>query len=153
MLRTNDLQTTWNMMVSMKQRKEASIFWQRPYGWRSGSRYIESGASAVDVIRYEQEEYGNELDVPEFLMQELSRLHIPAKDIVWVCRTREHARRYGGKGIGQPCQEDIGPYGLILATDNEPETGYLILIGASRIGPAVIERYEQYRWEQCQVAD
>ena len=76
----------------MQQRKEASIFWQLPYGWRSGTRYIESGASAVDVIRYEQEEYGNELDVPEFLLLEPSRLQIPAGDIVWVCRTRNHAR-------------------------------------------------------------
>ncbi len=135
-------------MASMQQRKEASIFWQRPYGWRSGSRYIESGASAVDVIRYEQEEYGNELDVPEFLLQELSRLQIPARDIVWVCRTRNHARRYGGKGIGQPYQEDFGPHALILATDNEDETGYLLLIDASRLDPSVIQRYEQFRLKQ-----
>lgn len=140
-------------MASMQQRKDNSIFWQRPYGWRSGSRYIESGASAVDVIRYEQEEYGNELDVPEFLMQELSRLQIPARDIVWVCRTRNHARRYGGKGIGQPYQEDFGPHALILATDNEDEKGYLILIDASRIDPSVIQQYEQFRWEQCQKED
>lgn len=137
----------------MKQRKDNSVFWQRPYGWRSGSRYIESGASAVDVIRYEQEEYGNELDVPEFLLQELSRLQIPARDIVWVCRTRNHACRYGGKGIGQPYQEDFGPNALILATDNEDEKGYLILMDASKLDPSVIEQYEQFRWEQWQKED
>jgi hypothetical protein len=137
-------------MASMQKRKEASIFWHLPYGWRSGTRYIESGASAVDVIRYEQEEYENDLDVPEFLMQELSRLHILARDIVWVCRTRNHARRYGGKGIGQPYKEDFGPHALILTTDNEDEKGYLILIDASKLDPAVIERYKQFWWKQLQ---
>lgn len=132
----------------MQQRKEVLIFWQLPYGWRSGSRYIESGASAVDVIRYEQEELGNELDAPDFLIHELSRQHIPARDIVWVCRTRNHAQRYGGKGIGQPYKEDIDPHALILATDNEDERGYLLLIDASRLDPSVIEQYEQFRRKQ-----
>jgi hypothetical protein len=140
-------------MASMQQKKEASIFWKSSYGWRSGSRYIESGASAADVIRYEQEEYENELDVPEFLIEELSRQQIPARDIVWVCRTRNDARRYNGKGIGQPYQEDVGPQAFILATDNEPETGYLILKNASRLDPTVIQRYQQFRWKQCQKAD
>ena len=137
----------------MQQKKEASIFWKNSYGWRSGSRYIESGASAVDVIRYEKEEYENELDVPEFLIDELSRQQVPARDIVWVCRTRNHARRYSSKGIGHPYKEDVGPQALILTTDNEDETGYLILKDASRLDPSVIQRYQQFRWKQCQEAD
>ena len=43
----------------MKYTKEASIYWNRPYGWRAGTRYIDPQASAVDVIRYEREEYGD----------------------------------------------------------------------------------------------
>lgn len=60
----------------MKYTKEASIFWNRPYGWRAGTRYVEPGASVVDVIRYEREELGNSLDVPDFLLSELAQTQI-----------------------------------------------------------------------------
>jgi hypothetical protein len=89
----------------MKQGKDTALYWNRPYGWRAGSRNIEPGASAVDVIRYEQEELGNTLDVPDFLLDELHEKQVSARDIVWVCRTRDHARRYGGAGIGLPIIE------------------------------------------------
>ncbi len=123
----------------------AAIYWNRSHGWRAGSRNIEPAASAVDVIRYEQEECGNELDVPDFLLKELACKQVSASDIVWVCRTRNHARRYSGPGIGQPHKEDVGPNALILTTDHEPETGYLVLFDASRLDPSVLKRYAQYR--------
>src|SRR6266852_6484529 len=97
--------------------KEVSVSWKRLYGWRAGTRYMEPGASVVDVIRYEREELGNDLDVPDFLLEELTRKQVNAKDIVWVCRTREHARRYSGRGIGQPYKEDLGSNALILTRD------------------------------------
>lgn len=132
----------------MERRNEAAIYWNRPYGWRAGTRYIESGASALAVIRYEQEELGNKLDIPDFLLEELAQKQVSARDIVWVCRTRNHARRYGGQERGQPYKEDIGPCALILATDEEPETGYLLLSDASVLDPLVIEQYAQYRQAQ-----
>jgi hypothetical protein len=82
------------IMASMKRLKEKSIYWQRPFGWRTGTRYIPPYASAVDVIRYEQEELGNELDIPDFLLDELQQIQMRASDIIWLCRTRDHARRY-----------------------------------------------------------
>jgi len=125
--------------------KETAVFWQRPYGWRAGTRFVPPQASAVDVIRFEQEEYGNDLAIPAFLVQELAQKEVPARDIVWVCQTRDHARRYSGRGRGQPYKEDIGSKGLILATDNEPETGYLVLKDATVLRPSVVEQYVQYR--------
>ena len=127
---------------------ETTIHWGRSYGWRAGTRYIDSGASAVAVIRYEQEELDNALDVPDFLLEELARKQVKAREIVWVCQTREHARRYSGPGIRQPYKEEFGPHALIVATDNEPETGYLVLFDASRLDPAILARYAQYRQSQ-----
>ncbi len=131
-----------------RRRNEAAIYWNRPYGWRAGTRNIETDTSAVDVIRYEQEEYGNELDVPDFLLEELERMQVHAREIVWVCRTRQHAKRYCSPDTGEPYQEDFGSHALILATDHEDETGYLVLFDASRLDPSVLERYTQYRQAQ-----
>jgi len=133
----------------MERSKYTSIYWQRPYGWRAGSRNIEPGASAVDVIRYEQEEYGNDLDVPDFLLEELTRKKVSAGEVVWVCRTRQHAKRYSSQDTGQPYQEDFGRNALILAADHEDEKGYLILSDASRLDPAVVEQYTRY-WKAQQ---
>jgi hypothetical protein len=131
----------------MKQGKDTAVYWSRPYGWRAGSRNIEPGASAVDVIRHEQEE-GNTLDVPDFLLAELQEKQVSARDIVWVCRTRDHARRYGGVDIGQPYKEDFVSYALILTTDTETETGYLVLFDARLLSPTVIQQYAHYRREK-----
>ncbi|SRR6266849_579113 len=132
--------------------KEVSVSWNRLYGWRAGTRYIEPGASAVDVIRYEREELGNNLDVPDFLLEELAQKQVRARDVVWVCRTREHAQRYGGRGVGQPYKEDIGPNALILTTDHEPETGYLVLSDATLLDPSVVQRFAGYRQREKMLA-
>ncbi len=132
----------------MKQEKDTAVYWNRPFGWRAGSRNIEPGTSVVDVIRHEQEEEGNTLDVPDFLLAELQDKQVSARDIVWVCRTRDHARRYGGAGIGQPYKEDFGSHALILATDHETETGYLVLFDARMLSPAVMQRLAHYRREK-----
>jgi hypothetical protein len=132
----------------MERRTETSIYWNRPYGWRAGTRNIEPDASAADVIRFEREEYDNDLNVPDFLLDELDRQQYTAREVIWVCRTRDHARRYAGRGYGQPYKEDFGQHAVILATDHEDETGYLVLFDASRLDPSVLERYAQYRQAQ-----
>ena len=128
--------------------KKSSIYWNRSYGWRSGSPCIEPGATAADVIRFERNEYGNDLDAPDFLLEELDRRNYRAADTVWVCRTLHDARRYSGSSIGQPYREEFGADALILATDHEQETGYLILRDGSRLDPAILEHYTQYREKQ-----
>lgn len=120
------------------------IIWNRPYGWRAGPRYLDPALTASAVIRYEQTQLENALDVPDFVLDELDRQHVKAAEVVWVCRTREHARRYGGPGLGQPYKEPLGPSSLILATDGESEMGYLVLRDASRMDPSVIQRFAHY---------
>ncbi len=134
--------------TGMERLREPSIYWQRPYGWRAGQRYIERGASAADVVRFEREAYENDLDAPDFLLKELDKKGHRAADVVWICRTREHAQRYGGRGNGQPYKENVGPHALIIATDHEPETGYLVLFDASQLDPGTLEQYAQYRQSQ-----
>ena len=133
--RLNEEQTPeqWEALL---RKERAMIYWNRPYGWRAGTRYIESGASAADVIRYEQEELGNDLDVPAFLLNELERIR--SSCVVWVCRTKRHAARYG-----QPYKEDFGTQALILA--NDQDNGYLLLEDATLLHPATIERFAEYR--------
>ncbi len=132
----------------MERINEASIRWNRSYGWRSGAPYVEQDATAADVIRFERGEHGNALDVPDFLLDELDRQHYKARDVRWVCRTRQHAQRYGGSGIGQPYREKFGPNAVVLAMDHEEETGYLVLFDASRLDPAILKQYVQYRQGQ-----
>src|SRR5947209_3152040 len=110
------------------------LYWQRPYGWRTGDHYIVPGASAADVVRYEREVLGNrEIDPPEFLLTELDKTEQRASHVVWVCKTRDDARQYMRRGTGLPYREYFGSTALILATDNEPQTGYLLLRDASRL--------------------
>jgi hypothetical protein len=135
-------------MASINLLNEKSIYWQRPFGWRTGTHYTPPNANAVDVIRYEQKVLGNELDIPDFLLDELQQKQIRASDIIWLCRTRNHARRYNGECRGQPYKEDLGPNALILATDHEPEIGYLVLKDTSQLNPKVIQQYALFRLEQ-----
>ncbi len=79
-----------------RQYKDETLFWHLSYGWRTGCRYIPPDASAADVVRYEQEELNNTLDVPEFVLTVLE--DVQAKDVVWVCRTRDHAEALRWKG-------------------------------------------------------
>jgi hypothetical protein len=119
------------------------ISWNLPYGWRAGTRSIERGASAADVIRHEQEELGNNLDVPEWMIQELER--VPASRVVWVCRTRRHALRYGD----DPYQEDFDPKkAVILATDQDH--GFLILEDAAWLCPTTLEHFALSRVTQAE---
>lgn len=123
------------------------IIWDRSCGWRAGERYAPPGTSAVDVVRYEQEELKNELDVPDFLLHELEQARLGADQIVWVCRTRDHARRYG-----RPYREPFGQHAIVVATDGEDERGYLVLDDAGFLDPGTVERFARYRAERHRVA-
>lgn len=91
--------------------------------------------TAADVIRFEQEELGNDLGVSKEKLAELEKR--PAKDIIWVGKLKEDVARYG---VEAGKEETITPEqveslvdevtgtvegGEIIATDDEG--GYLIL--------------------------
>ena len=122
------------------------LYWNRAYGWRTGEAYRAPGASAADVVRYERDVLGNqEIDTPDFLLMELERTQQQASHVVWVCKTRDDARRYMRRGTGLPYREYFGSSPLILATDNEPQTGYLLLRDATLLSESVLTRYALYR--------
>lgn len=72
--------------------------------------------TAADVVRYEQEELGNNLGVSKEQLKELEK-H-PSSDIVWVTRTKAEAARYGGPEeidvTGGKIIADIGPDGVLV---------------------------------------
>lgn len=122
------------------------LYWQKPYGWRVGDHFRAPGASAADVIRYERDVLGNqEMDTPEFLLEELDRSGQGARDVIWVCRTKKDASQYVRRGSGQPYRVDFAEQALILAMDSAPQTGYLLLFDASVLAQPVIVRYALYR--------
>ena len=81
-------------------------FWGRRHG------------TAEDVVRYEEEELGNDLHIPSDMRPRLPM--IPATAIEWVCLTSKDARRYGDDVIWVEFDEVIGDDG---------EGGYLVVKG------------------------
>jgi hypothetical protein len=85
--------------------------------WRCPTGHAPEG-SAADVVRYEQEELGNDLGVSPALLAALAEL--PARRLCWATRTAEQARRYGDapKRLSLPAQPhllaDIGVEGVLL---------------------------------------
>lgn len=94
---------------------------------------FEPKGTAADVIRFEQDELGNDYGVTGEQLKELEKR--PASDITWVGRTKEDVARYGVETEREPTPEEIQNIpddiseivkgGKIIATDGEG--GYLVL--------------------------
>jgi hypothetical protein len=66
--------------------------------YRSASGYShEKGATAGDVVRYEQDELGNDYGITKEGLRELDK-H-PARDLIWVTKKKSDARRYGDPNL------------------------------------------------------
>jgi hypothetical protein len=90
---------------------------------------IPNKATAGDIVRFEREELGNTMDVPDELLGELDGYS--HRDIVWVTRTRDDARFYLSEGM---MARDISSFYLpanskIVADDGQG--GYLVLRGGT----------------------
>lgn len=79
----------------------------------------ERGTTAGDVVRFEQDELGNDLGADAELLEELDRY--PALDLVWVVPSRETALRYGE----EVAQVNLGLDPRIVAEDGDE--GYLVI--------------------------
>ncbi len=78
------------------------------YRTETGSERHPEAKTAADVIKFEEEELGNDLGITPAKLKELEKR--PATDIVWVTRTKEEAATYGTarEDIGEePSAEDI----------------------------------------------
>lgn len=76
----------------------------------------EPGTTAADVVRYEQQELGNDIEVTK---HDLERLEVyPAQWLVWFCPLRSDAERYG-----EPDAYEVE--GIIVGRDGDG--GWLIL--------------------------
>lgn len=88
--------------------------------WRTVTGYHhEKGVTAGDVVRYEQQELGNDYGITEKQLKELDRY--PAWCLVWVTKKKKDAKRYG-----RPQLFDVGKDYKVIAEDGDG--GYLILM-------------------------
>jgi len=79
------------------------------------------GVTAYDVIRYEEEELGNNNNVSQAILAALKK--IPAPGIVWVTKNIEDAKVYGDNVQEVPLDEGS----RIIGEDGDG--GYLVLNG------------------------
>lgn len=84
-------------------------------------------ATVADIVRFEQEELGNDLGVSDELLAELKNFGY--RDVVWVTKEKTDAESYLSEG--QTAEEDISTIkevkgGKIVSTD--PDGGYLVLL-------------------------
>jgi hypothetical protein len=79
------------------------------------------GVTAYEVIRYEEEELGNDNNVPRTILAALQK--IPASGLVWVTKNIKDAKVYGDNVQEVPLDKDS----RIIGDDGDG--GYLILKG------------------------
>lgn len=129
-------------------------------GWRCEgfSAGVENGASVRDVVEYENEVNGKEIEVSEELLEAIDRAGLWAADVVWVCKTAQEAvMRYGERSdnderefseqafgefrgdLSEAREVLIGWQALILGHDDDG--GYLILEDASQVEADCVERF------------
>lgn len=84
-------------------------------GYRAETGFQLEG-TAADVVRYEEEELGNELLVPSDVRACLARM--PASAIIWVCISVEEARYYG---------DEIVPVWYSQVVGSDGEGGFLVV--------------------------
>lgn len=93
-------------------------FWKgKAYRSPTGFRHAR-GKTAADVVRYEQDELGNDYGITEKTLVEMEKYS--ANDLEWVTKTRDSAKRYG-----EPEEEYIPSGSRIIAEDGDG--GYLVL--------------------------
>ena len=75
-----------------RQPFKAGEFWEG-IAYRAPSGNWPHSGSAADIIWYEQEELGNQLDISNEKLKEVERR--AATDVLWVARTKKDAQHYG----------------------------------------------------------
>jgi hypothetical protein len=121
------------------------VGWGSPAGYRVGEPFYERGLLAADMVSYELGKLGNDINVPDFLLADLRKKRVSAREVVWVCRTEHDASRYLQVGTGPVEQRHFGPRAIVLAFDCEEHQGFLVLYDAAVLDPQIIIRLARYR--------
>lgn len=87
--------------------------------YRVGAMAIGDAVTAADVVRFEQEELGNDLGVPVDVWPLLEAAS--ARDVVWVCRNEHDALRYGGD------VRELRLYQAVVVCAEDGDGGMLVL--------------------------
>jgi hypothetical protein len=88
--------------------------------WRGGSdSSFPRGATVADIVRYEQDELGNDINVTKATLKKLEK--IPATRSIWVTKTKRDAQHYGTAyevNLGDDC----------VAVGMDGDGGYLVVL-------------------------
>jgi hypothetical protein len=105
--------------------------------YRVNSNFIQSkGTTAGDVVRFEMKELGNvdDFNITPEKLKELDKY--PAKDIVWITKTFEDAKRYSNEDDFSDIDEFDINNGEIIGEDGDG--GYLILIKKHNLNESIM---------------
>lgn len=94
--------------------REQPPYQGKAYRVATGYRHA-AGTTAADVVRFEQEELGNDNGVDQRLLPALAEL--PAEALVWVCRGKQAATRYGSRSAVQ--EVALAPGAVEIGTDGD----------------------------------
>lgn len=87
------------------------------FGWRVDTGFTARG-SAADVVRFEMDELGNDLGIPQDVIATLQAF--PARSVIWVAKRKKDALRYGES----PDKISFSDKAVILAEDGDE--GFLV---------------------------
>jgi hypothetical protein len=85
---------------------------------------IPEKATAADVVRFETEELGNQLEIPETIIKELEKYS--HNDVVWVTKTKKAAIEYLSEGMSEKDISLLNVSGGKIITGDD-YVGYLVL--------------------------
>ena len=123
----------------VEQRETRNVFWRIPFGWESRRLEGDPGErAAAALLRFEQEA-GNALALPGFLLAELDRVGVCLCDIHRVYRTRKQALWCARESSGASSLQAVGPHAIVLVRGGDGCS--LLLDDATRLDVAVVEEF------------
>lgn len=116
---------------------------------------IPGHATAGDIVRFEQDELGNELGVPDALIKELDKYRYG--DVIWATKDKADAEYYLSEGMTEAdiSEFTLGEGARIIADDEQG--GFLVLHGDAKPkapgNPGITERGARYGFLQLNEAE
>ena len=106
----------------MKIQKAGEIYSGKVF--RAESNLLFGGRTAQDIVNFEADELGNEYIKQQAESLGINLTKIPARNVLWVAKDLETARKYGANAEEITIPENS----MIIAADDEDEE-YLVWVG------------------------